>query len=245
MEIMRLKVAVMLIVMLLVPQSIFAMEHQKMKMDGDHASMNGEANRVDGDHGGMATEQKQMAGEHGQMMDHPEMMDHHMNTHHEHVKTMERVFRYERNLAEKAEKIVVGYLYKKGDHQSEKDKDAMVMMAQTMVTDGLARKSILFIPIGLSDEVVMADQIVKVGANVIYIGKNLSHAELEAVRGFALQKKILSIGSSGAQTEQGITAVGIDVQKERVNLIISMVTAKQQGVDFDPRLYRLADKVIK
>ena len=53
-----------------------------------------------------------MQGEDSQMMSHPEMMDDQMKTHHEHVKTMERVFRYERNLAENASAIKVGYLYK-------------------------------------------------------------------------------------------------------------------------------------
>jgi hypothetical protein len=74
-----------------------------------------------------------MQGGHSQMTSHPEKMDENMMVHHEHVKTMERVFRYERNLSEKATEIKVGYLYKQGDAAAEKDKDAMVMMSKTMV----------------------------------------------------------------------------------------------------------------
>jgi hypothetical protein len=233
-----LAVVMIMAVMLLVPQGVLSMEHQKMNMEGDHGNKAMDKKEMGADH-------SKMTGDHNQMMSHPEMMDDHMKTHHEHIKTMERVFRYERNLAEKAEKITVGYLYKPGDHESEKDKDAMVMMAQTMVTEGLAGKSISFIPIGVNDKATLAEQLTGEGVNVIYIGKNLSDQELGAARDYAVDNKILSIGSSGAQTEQGNTAVGIEVGHDKVNLIISLVTAKQQGINFDPRLYRLADKVIK
>jgi hypothetical protein len=245
MKMLQVKILFALVALIFMPISVMAAEHQGMQMSGDHGSMASEKMQMGAGHGDMAGEKMQMDGGHDQMMSHPEMMDDHMKTHHEHVKTMERVFRYERNLAEKAERISVAYLYKKGDHESEKDRDAMVMMAQTMVTDGLAGKSISFEPVGMGDDTVLAEQLAKTGANVIYIGKNLSRAELGAAKDYAVQNKILTIGSSGAQTEQGTTAVGIDVQKEKVDLIISLVTAQQQGVEFDPRLYRLADKIIK
>jgi hypothetical protein len=115
---------VALITFLLIPQVILAQEKHAMKMQGDHA----------------------------QMMSHPEKMDEHMMVHHEHVKTMQRVFRYERNLSEKATEIKVGYLYKQGDAAAEKDKDAMVMMSKTMVEGGLAGKPISFNPIGISTD---------------------------------------------------------------------------------------------
>ena len=101
---------VALIVFLLMPQVVLAQEKNDMKMQGDHS----------------------------QKMTHPQMMEENMMVHHEHVKTMERVFRYERNLAEKASEIKVGYLYKLGDAAAENDKYGMVMMSKTMVEDGLA-----------------------------------------------------------------------------------------------------------
>ena len=107
---------VALIAFLFMPQVIPAQEKHDMKMQGNDS----------------------------QMMSHPEMMDDHMMMHHEHVKTMERVFRYEWNLAEKASEIKVGYLYKVGDAVSEKDKNSMVMMSKTMVEGGLAGKTMSF-----------------------------------------------------------------------------------------------------
>jgi hypothetical protein len=214
----RLNIAFMLVVLLLLPQPIFAQEKSEMQMGGDH----------------------------GQMMSHPEMMDDNMKTHHEHVKTMERVFRFERNLAkDTTNEIRVGYLYKAGDAAAEKDKDAMVMMSKTMVEEGVAGKSISFTPVGTSTDSDLASQLSKEGLNVIYLGKGLSNAELNEVKSYAMQEKILTIGSTSEQAEQGITAVGIVAHPEKVDLIISLIAAGELGVDFDPRLYRLADKVIK
>jgi hypothetical protein len=217
MKVERLNIAFMLVVLLLLPQPIFAQEKSEIQMGGDH----------------------------GQMMSHPEMMDDQMKIHHEHVKTMERVFRYERNLAENASAIKVGYLYKAGDAVAEKDKDAMVMMSKTMVEEGVAGKSISFTPVGTSTDSDLASQLSKEGLNVIYLGKGLSNAELNEVKSYAMQEKILTIGSTSEQAEQGITAVGIVAHPEKVDLIISLIAARELGVDFDPRLYRLADKVIK
>lgn len=186
-----------------------------------------------------------MQGDHSKMMDHPEKMDEHMMVHHEHVKTMERVFRYERNLAEKASEIKVGYLYKQGNAESEKDKDAMVMMSKTMVEGGLAGKPMSFIPIGISDDKDINSQLSGAGINVIYIGSGLNADELSGTKKFAVDKKILTIGSTSEQADNGITAVGIVVNKDKVDLIINLNTAGELATDFDPRLYRLADKVIK
>lgn len=213
----RLRTIFVLFAILLVPQVVFSQEHSSM----------------------------QMGGEHGQMMSHPEAMDDHMKVHHEHVKTMERVFRYERNLAEKAEEIRVGYLYKAGDAESEKDRDAMVMMAKTMVEEGLAGKSISFNPIGVNEDSAVAGQLAGEKINVIYIGSELSDTELAAVKSYSVSEKILVIGSTSAVAEEGAAAVGIIARSEKVDLIINLATANATGVDFDPRLYRLADKVLK
>ena len=186
-----------------------------------------------------------MQGDDSQMMSHPEMMDDQMKTHHEHVKTMERVFRYERNLAENASAIKVGYLYKLGDVAAEEDKDAMVMMSKTMVESGLSGKEISFDPIAISPDNNLSNQLSEAGINVIYTGSGLSAEELNAAREFATDKKILTIGSTSELAEQGITAVGIVVNKDKVDLIINLKTAGELAVDFDPRLYRLAYKVIK
>ncbi len=197
--------------------------------------------------GGLAQEKNdmKMQGDHSQKMTHPQMMEENMMVHHEHVKTMERVFRYERNLAEKASEIKVGYLYKLGDAVAEKDKDAMVMMSKTMVEEGLAGKTISFTPIGISPDNNLSSQLSEAGINVIYIGYGLSAEELNGAKKFAVDKKILTIGSTSEHAEKGITAVGIVASDDKVDLIINLKTADELAVDFDPRLYRLADKVIK
>ena len=208
---------VALIAFLFMPQVIPAQEKHDMKMQGNDS----------------------------QMMSHPEMMDDHMMMHHEHVKTMERVFRYERNMAEKASEIKVSYLYKVGDAVSEKDKNSMVMMSKTMVEDGLSGKEISFDPIAISPDNNLSSQLSEAGINVIYIGSGLSAEELNAAGNFAIDKKMLTIGSTSELAEQGITAVGIAVNKDKVDLIINLKTAGKLAVDFDPRLFRLANKVIK
>ena len=208
---------IILIAFLLTSQVIFAQEKHEMNMQGNHS----------------------------QMKSHPEKMDDHMIAHHEHIKTMERVFRYERNLAENASAIKVGYLYKLGDVAAEKDKDAMVMMSKTMVEDGLSGKKISFDPIAISADNNLSSQLTEAGINVIYIGAGLSADELNAAREFAANKKMLTIGSTSELAEQGITAAGIVVNKDKVDLIINLKTAGELTVDFDPRLYRLANKVIK
>jgi len=187
----------------------------------------------------------QMEGGHGQMMSHPEAMDDNMKVHHDHIKTMERVFRYERNFAEKADEIRVGYLYKVGDADSEKDKDAMVMMAKTMVEQGLAGKSISFDPVGVETDADFNSQLAEKKVNVIYIGSGLTADELVVAQKYSIKENILTIGSTSDVAEQGIAAVGIVVNHGKMDLIINMVTAQETGADFDPRLYRLADKVIK
>lgn len=208
---------IFLIAFLLTSQVIFAQEKTDMNMQGDHS----------------------------QVMSHPEKMDENMMVHHEHVKTMERVFRYERNLTENASAIKVGYLYKLGDTAAEQDKDAMVMMSKTMVEDGLSGKKISFDPIAISADNNLSSQLTEAGINVIYIGAGLSTDELNAAREFAVNKKMLTIGSTSELAEQGITAAGIVVNKDKVDLIINLKTAGELTVDFDPRLYRLANKVIK
>jgi hypothetical protein len=208
---------VALITFLLIPQVILAQEKTDMNMQGGHS----------------------------QMMSHPEKMDENMMVHHEHVKTMERVFRYERNLSEKATEIKAGYLYKQGDEAAEKEKDAMVMMSKTMVEDGLAGKPISFNPIGISSDNDLNTQLSAAGINVIYIGSGLNAEELNGSKKFAVEMKMLTIGSTSEQAENGITAVGIVVNKDKVDLIINLKTVGELAADFDPRLYRLADKVIK
>jgi hypothetical protein len=158
---------------------------------------------------------------------------------------MERVFRYERNLAEKANEIKVGYLYKLADHDAEKDKDAMVMMSKTMVEDGLAGKPISFTPIGISPDKAIGSQLSESGINVIYLGSGLNAKELNETKKFANDKRMLTLGSTKDQAEKGITAVGIVVDKNKVDLIINLHAAGESEVDFDPRLFRLADKLIK
>ena len=63
-------------------------------------------------------------------------MDNNMQVHHKHIMTMKRIFKFERNLS-KVEAIRIVYLYKKGNETSAKDKDAMMMMAKGMTTDGV------------------------------------------------------------------------------------------------------------
>ena len=208
---------VALIAFLLIPQVVLAQEKSDMNMQGDHS----------------------------QMMSHPEKMDKNMMVHHEHVKTMERVFRYDRNLAKNANAIKVGYLYKLGNAAAEEDKDAMVTMSKTMVEDGLAGKTISFTPIGISPDNNLSSQLSEAGINVIYIGSGLSEEELNGAKKFAVDKKILTIGSTSEHAEKGITAVGIVASDDKVDLIINLKTADELAADFDPRLYRLADKVIK
>jgi len=208
---------VALIAFLLMPQILLAQEKHAMKMEGDHAKM----------------------------MSHPEKMDSHMMDHHEHVKTMERVFRYDRNLAEDASAINIGYLYKLDDADAEEDKDAMVMMSKTMVEDGLAGKTMSFTPIGISPDDDLTRQLSEAGINVIYIGYGLSEEELNGAKKFAVERKILTIGSTSMHAEKGITAVGIVVNKGKVDLIINLNTAGELTADFDPRLFRLANRVIK
>jgi hypothetical protein len=208
---------VALIAYLFIPQTIFAQEKHDMKMQGGHS----------------------------QMMSHPEKMDEQMMVHHEHVKTMERVFRYERNLAGNANAIKVGYLYKLGDAAAERDKDVMVMMSKTMVEGGLSGKEVSFDPIGINPGSNLSSQLSEAGVNVIYIGSGLSAEELNGAKKFAVEKKMLTIGNTIEQAENGITAVGIVVNKDKVDLIINLKTADELAADFDPRLYRLADKVIK
>jgi hypothetical protein len=208
---------VALIAFLLIPQVILAQEKHDMNMQSDDS----------------------------QMMSHPEKMDERMMMHHKHVKTMERVFRYERNLAENASEIKVGYLYKLGDAAAEQDKDAMVMMSKTMVEGGLAGKTMSFTPIGISPDNDLSSQLTEAGINVIYTGPGLSAEELNAAREFAINKKMLTIGSTSELAEQGVTAVGIVAGNDKVDLIINLKTAGELAADFDPRLFRLADKVIK
>jgi len=208
---------VALIALLLMPQMLLAQEKHTMKMQGDHSKM----------------------------MSHPEKMDEHMMVHHEHVKTMERVFRYDRNLAENASAIKVGYLYKLDDADAEEDKDAMVMMSKTMVEDGLAGKTMSFTPIGISPDNDLTRQLSEAGINVIYIGSGLSEEELNGAKKYAVEKEMLTIGSTSMHAEKGITAVGIVVNKNKVDLIINLNTAGELAADFDPRLYRLANRVIK
>jgi len=208
---------VALIAFLLMPQMLLAQEKHTMKMQGDHSKM----------------------------MSHPEKMDEHMMVHHEHVKTMERVFRYDRNLAENASAIKVGYLYKLDDADAEEDKDAMIMMSKTMVEDGLAGKTMSFTPIGISPDNDLTRQLSEAGINVIYIGSGLSEEELNGAKKYAVEKEMLTIGSTSMHAEKGITAVGIVVNKNKVDLIINLNTAGELAADFDPRLYRLANRVIK
>jgi hypothetical protein len=186
-----------------------------------------------------------MQSDHAQMMSHPEKMDDHMMVHHEHVKTMERVFRYDRELAEHASAIKVGYLYKLDNSAAEEDKDAMVMMSKTMVEGGLSGKEISFDPIGIDQDNNLTSQLTAAGINVIYIGSGLSKEELDGAKKFAVEKKMLTIGSTSELAEQGITAVGIVVNKDKVDLIINLKTAGELAADFDPRLFRLADNVIQ
>jgi hypothetical protein len=61
--------------------------------------------------------------------------------------------------------------------------------------------------------------------NVIYIGFGLNAEELNGLKKFAVEKKILTIGSTSKQAENGITAVGIVVNKDKVDLIINLKTA--------------------
>ncbi len=208
---------VALIAFLLIPQVIIAQEKHDMNMQSDDS----------------------------QMMNHPEKMDERMMVHHKHVKTMERVFRYERNLTENASAIKIGYLYKLGDVAAEEDKDTMIMMSKTMVEGGLSGKEISFDPIAISPDNNLSSQLSEAGINVIYIGSGLSAEELNAAREFAINKKMLTIGSTSELAEQGITAVGIVVNKDKVDLIINLKTAGELAVDFDPRLFRLAKKVIR
>ena len=206
-----------LFIFLFIPLLVLAQEKHDMKMQGDHA----------------------------QMMSHPEKMDDHMMVHHEHVKTMERVFRYDRELAEHASAIKVGYLYKLDNSAAEEDKDAMVMMSKTMVEGGLSGKEISFDPIGIDQDNNLTSQLTAAGINVIYIGSGLSKEELDGAKKFAVEKKMLTIGSTSELAEQGITAVGIVVNKDKVDLIINLKTAGELAADFDPRLFRLADNVIQ
>ena len=136
-------------------------------------------------------------------MSHPEKMDSHMMVHHEHVKTMERVFRFDRELAKNASAIKVGYLYKIGDTAAEKDKDAMVMMSKTMVENGLAGKPITFTPIGVSQDGDLTKQLSEAGINVIYIGAGLSEGELNGAKKFAVEKELLTIGSTSNRFSSG------------------------------------------
>jgi len=186
-----------------------------------------------------------MQGDHAKMMSHPEKMDDHMMVHHEHIKTMERVFRYDRNLAENTDAIKVGYLYKLNNAEAEEDMNAMVMMSKTMVEGGLSGKDISFDPIGIGPGSNLSDQLAEAGINVVYIGYGLSKNELNDAKEFAARKKLLTIGSTSEQTEEGITTVGIVANKDKVDLIINLKTAEELAANFDPRLYRLADNVIR
>jgi ABC-type uncharacterized transport system substrate-binding protein len=120
----------------------------------------------------------------------------------------------------------------------------MVMMAKTMVEAGLDGKSVSFKPIGVNNSVDFTSAMDKDQINVLYIGTGLTESEVQSVSDYATEKQILAIGSYSEHAEKGNTAVGIIVE-DKVKLIINLPATKKFGVNFDPRLYRLADKVIK
>ena len=81
--------------------------------------------------------------------------------------------------------------------------------------------------------------------NVIYLGSGLLKNELETIGKYGVSSRTLVIGSDKHHAEGGHTSVGIVVGDKRVSLVINLKTAKKVGADFDPRLLRLADKVIR
>ena len=170
------------------------------------------------------------------------MMGGNKDAHHKHVMTLKRVLKFERNFLKKSDAIKIGYIYKKGEASSEKAKNMMVMMAKNMTKDGLDGKAVSFVPIAAGSS---SEKLKAAGVNVVYLGMGLSMDDVMSAASYGKSQGALIMGSMEDHVHKGHAAVGIIAKSDKVLLVINMKAAKETGADFDPRLLKLADEVIK
>lgn len=171
-----------------------------------------------------------------------EMMGNKSGVHHKHVTTLKKVLKFERSLLKKSDAIKIGYVYKKGDAASEKAKDKMMMMGKGMSAEKIGGKTVSFTQIeaGSLSEKLKAEDI-----NVVYLGVGLSMNTVMSAKSYGKSQGALIMGSVEDHVHEGHAAVGIIAESDKIHLVINLTAAKETGVDFDPRLLRLADEIFK
>jgi hypothetical protein len=157
------------------------------------------------------------------------------------VLILARALAYDRNLKVRTGgTIVVGVLSKRGDRSSEAMADSVAQAFRAMEAvkvQGLPLRTLRLSFDGPGALQAAGAQ----GVNTLYVCSGLD-GDLPAISGFSRQRKALTIGSSEAQVERGLS-LGVFAGEAKPTIRVNLPASKAEGVSFDPEFLRLAELV--
>ena len=76
-------------------------------------------------------------------------------------------------------------------------------------------------------------------AAVVYFVSGFGHAQVESMTSMFADSGVVTVGSSGALVEAGVT-IGFELEGGRPRIVINLTRARAQKLDLSARLLRLA-----
>jgi hypothetical protein len=146
---------------------------------------------------------------------------------------------FDRNLkARCGNGIVLGVLYQSRFRQSVNVKDELVTIANESSYEFLDAYRIRVVPIDLSSEAGLEEQISASGVNTLYVAP-LRAIDLATISAVTQKNKVLTLTGVPEYVDIGLS-IGVGIKGDRPTLVINQRASKAEGADLDSQLLKLA-----
>lgn len=154
-----------------------------------------------------------------------------------------RALAYDGNLKKRAgETVNIAILRKKGHAVSENTADVMAKAFGALEVSQVSGLPIVVSRLTYTGEDGLKKAITGSGIDFVYVCEGLD-ADLDAIQRATRQLKVMSVGSSQAQVEKGLT-IGVFQIEDKCTILLNLSASRLEGISFAADLLRLA-KVIR
>jgi hypothetical protein len=154
-----------------------------------------------------------------------------------------RALAYDGNLKKRAgETVNIAILRKRGHAASENTADVMAKAFGALEVSQVSGLPIVVSRLTYTGEEGLKKAVTGSGIDFVYVCEGLD-TDLDAIQRVTRQLKVMSVGSSQAQVEKGLT-IGVLQIQDKCTILLNLSASRLEGISFAADLLRLA-KVIR
>ncbi len=137
--------------------------------------------------------------------------------------------------------VEVGVVFKASDAASSKVQADIVKAFKALEMPKVQGLPITCVAHAFKDATSLGDWASRDSIDVLYITPGLD-AEMDAIRGVARDKKLVTISPVRALVEHGL-ALGVVIKGDTPRILVNMPVAQTAGMDLDPKLLQLSEVI--